>query len=124
MKLLESAMLTIACLALLGCNAAQPPVARETLVGSYVYKSEDPEGRAKDHTWDHLTLQADGGYDLVQGGPTKPKREETGAWTIRLSRASGREVLLEHEGYPIQVEGDRVKLLIDNDVGIWFEKVR
>lgn len=117
-------ILVLACSALLGCHGRQPPIIRELLVGSYVYKSEDPEGSPTDHTWDHLTLRADGGYDLVQGGPTKPKSETVGVWTLWSGRASGPEVLLDRGGYPIEVNGDDVRLLIDTDVGIWYEKAR
>ena len=94
----EVAML--ACCALAGCHRA-PPVTRDALVGSYVYKSEDPEGKATDHEWDHLTLQADGKYDLVQGGPTKAKSETTGIW--QFYGGDPAEVDLDHSGYPVQI---------------------
>jgi hypothetical protein len=29
---------------------------------------------------------------------------------------------LDHAGYPIQIRGNEVRLLIDNDVGIWYAK--
>ena len=48
----------LACCVLTGCTT-QPPVTRDALIGSYVYKSEDPEGKPLDHQWDRLTLQAD-----------------------------------------------------------------
>ena len=122
MKLhLQVAML--ACCVLAGCHAA-PPVKRDVLVGSYVYKSEDPEGKPTDHEFDHLTLQADGKYDLVQGGPTKPKTETVGAWTVWDGGSDGPHVLLDHSGYPVQIESGEVRLLIDNDVGIWFAKAK
>ena len=120
---LQLGLAMLACSVLVGCHTTQPPVTREALVGSYVYKSEDPEGRAKDHKWDHLTLQADGKYDLVQGGPTKPRSETVGAWTLRAG-ANGPEVLLDHSGYPIQMKRNEVRLLIDNDVGIWYAKAK
>jgi hypothetical protein len=71
-------MLMLACCVLAGCKTQ--PVAREALVGSYTYVSNDPESRATDHAWDRLTLQADGKYQLVQGGPTEGKTEKTGVW--------------------------------------------
>jgi hypothetical protein len=117
-------LVVLACCVLAGCRTTQPPVTREALVGSYVYKSEDPEGKATDHEWDHLTLQADGKYDLVQGGPTKPKSETVGAWTLWSGGASGPEVLLDHGGYPIRIHGNEVRLLIDDDVGIWYAKAK
>jgi hypothetical protein len=98
----------LACYVLVGCHTTQPPVTREALVGSYVYTSEDPEGRATDHEWDYLTLQADGKYHLVQGGPTNQTRSEmVGTWTVR-GGANGSEVLLDHSGYPIQMKRNEV----------------
>jgi len=120
----ESGALVLTFCALYSCRSVQPPVAREALVGSYVYKSEDPEGTATDHTWDRLVLQADGRYDLIEGGPTKPKSETVGAWTTEPSEASGQVVVLGNAGYPVRVEGSDVRLLIDDDVGIWYQKVR
>jgi len=67
----------LACSTLTGCHT-RPLVAREALVGSYVYRSNDPEGRASDHNLDHLVLQSDGKYDLVQSGSTRQKTETVG----------------------------------------------
>ncbi len=111
----------LACCVLDGCHTTQPPVTREALVGSYVYKSEDPEGKATDHEWDRLTLQADGKYDLVEEGPTKPRSETIGRWTS-WAGVKGTEVVLDNAGYPIQIKGNEIRLLIDNDVGIWYAK--
>jgi hypothetical protein len=120
MKLhLQVAML--ACCVLAGCTA-QPPATRDALVGSYTYVSQDPENRATDHEWDHLTLQADGKYDLVQGGPTKAKSEKTGLW--HFTGGDPAEVLLDHAGYPVSVKRGEVRLLVDNDVGIWYAKAK
>jgi hypothetical protein len=113
----------LTCCFLVACQTTQAPVTREALIGSYVYKSEDPEGRATDHEWDHLTLQADGKYDLVQGGSTKPKSETVGVWTLEVE-VNGPEVVLDHSGYPVQTERNEVRLLIDNDVGIWYAKAK
>ena len=110
----------LTCCALAGCRAAQPPVTREAVVGIYLYKSEDPEGRATDHELDHLVLQSDGRYDLVQGGSTRAKSEKVGLW--HFYGGSSPEVDLDHAGYPIRVEGKEIRLLIDDDVGIWYAK--
>jgi hypothetical protein len=66
-----------------GCQ--DTPVKRVALGGNYVYKSEDPEGTPTDHEWDRLTLDSDGKYDLVQGGPT---RTASGSSTAETSRKS------------------------------------
>ncbi len=114
---LQVAML--ACCVLAGCKAS-PPVTRNDLVGTYVYKSEDPEGKPSDHEWDRLTLQADGKYDLVQGGPTKPKSEKTGIW--QFYGGDPAEIDLDHSGYPVRVKGGEVRLMIDYDTDIWYSK--
>lgn len=115
--------LVLMCCVLAGC-AKQPPVTRAELVGSYIYKSEDPENKPTDHEWDHLTLHADGKYDLVQGGPSKPKTEETGTWSMApwANTPSGELLLLRNTSYPIEIKKDEVRLLVDLDVGIWWAK--
>jgi len=67
-----------------------------------------------------LTLQANGKYELVQGGPTKPKSEATGNW--HFYGGDQPEVFLDLAGYPIQLKGTEIRLLIDTDVGIWYGK--
>lgn len=102
-----------------GCTS-QLPASWQVLVGSYVYHSEDPATKASDHEWDRLTLQADGKYDLVQGGPTKAKSEKTGFWTF--TGGDPAQVMLDHAGYPAVVKGGEVRLMIDYDTGIWYSK--
>jgi hypothetical protein len=110
--------------ALAGCHTPQESLAKEALVGSYIYHSEDPLGRAADHNLDQLVLRSDGTYELAQGGSTKPRTETHGTWTTWNSGSDGLEVLLDHAGYPIQTKGNEVRLLIDNDVGIWYAKAK
>jgi hypothetical protein len=112
-------MLTLTACFLGGC-ASQPPASRQVLVGNYVYKSQDPEGKASDHEWDRLTLQEDGKYDLVQGRPTKAKSEKMGFWTFTGGNPA--QVMLDHAGYPAVVKGGEVRLMIDYDTGIWYAK--
>jgi hypothetical protein len=118
----------LAFLVLAGCHNTQPqpPITREALVGNYVYHSEDdrPLVKASDHEWDHLTLRADDTYDLVQGGPTKPKSEKVGRWTFWPGGTDSSEVMLDHAGFPIQVEGNEVRLIIDGEIRIWYSKVK
>jgi hypothetical protein len=114
----------LTCSLLAGCHATQPSIAREALVGNYIYKSEDPEAKATDHNLEHLVLKSDGQYDLVQGGSTRPRTEIVGRWSIWDVGNDGPEVLLDHSGYPIQIKGNEVRLLVDNDVGIWYSKTQ
>ena len=116
------ALAWLTCCMLAGCNTTQPPVTRDMLVGSYIYKSEDPEDKTTDHEWDRLTLRADGKYDLVQGGPTKTKSEKTGIWQIYGGDPA--EVDLDHSGYPVRVNRGEVRLMIDYDTGIWYSKIK
>lgn len=113
--------LTLTICSLIGC-ASQSPASRQAVVGSYVYHSQDPATRASDHEWDRLTLQADGKFDLVQGGPTKAKSEKTGVWTF--TGGDPAEVMLDHAGYPALVKGGEVRLMIDYDTGIWYVKAK
>jgi hypothetical protein len=102
-----------------GCTSSSP-ITRNALVGTYVYKSEDPEGKSSDHQWDRLTLQADGKYDLVQGGPTRAKSDKTGRWTF--TGGDPAQLMLDHAGYPVRVKSGEVRLMIDYDTGIWYSK--
>ena len=79
------------CCALDGCHTTQP-VTREILVGSYAYKSNDLEEPATDHEWGHLTLQADGKYELVQDLPVT---EQQFLNTVALAR-SNPQMLFRH----------------------------
>ncbi len=110
----------LGCSVLVGCHTTQPAVTRDALVGTYAYKSQDPDGKATEHTWDHLLLKEGGKYDLVQGGPTKVKSEKTGFWTF--TGGDPAQVMLDHTGYPVVVKGGEVRLMIDYDTGIWYSK--
>ena len=127
MKLqLRLVLLLLAWFTLAACHTTQPPVTREALVGSYTYHSEDPESRTTDHNLDHLVLQSDGQYDLVQGGTTKAVSHKKGLWTLEPGMPGNPpwEVVLDHAGYPIEIKKNEVRLLVDLDVGIWWVKVK
>ena len=117
---LELRFATLACCLLAGCRTTQPTVTRETLVGNYIYKSQDPEEKMTDHNLDHLVLQADGRYDLVQGGSTKGVSEKKGLWNFYAGNPP--QIDLDHAGYPVQIKGNEIRLLIDDDLGIWYAK--
>jgi hypothetical protein len=91
-------------------------------VGSYSYISHDPDGKSTDHAWEHLALKADGKYDLVEGGPTKARSEKVGLWSFIGGDSA--EVVLDHAGYPVRVKSGEVRLMIDDDTGIWFAKTK
>jgi hypothetical protein len=119
---LKFALAMVLCCVAVGCHKT-PPVTPEALVGSYTYVSEDPESRATDHNFSHLILRSDGTYDLVEGGSTKAVSEKKGFWRIEPGSPSNIvDVVLDHAGYPIEIEKNEVRLLVDLDVGIWWAK--
>ncbi len=92
-------------------------------------KSEDPADKPSDHGFDHLKLQTDGKYEIVQGGSSKPRSENAGSWHFigrdssgMLFRGNSAEVDSDNSGYPVTVKGNEIRLMIDYDTGIWREK--
>ena len=119
---LRFGLATLACCLLVGCHRAQPPVTRDVLVGSYTYVSKDPASPATDHNLDRLILQSDGQYDLIEGGATKSVSDKKGVW--RIVPGNPPNVLLDRAGYPIEIETNEVRLLVDLDVGIWWVEAK
>jgi hypothetical protein len=117
-------LLALTCWVLAGCNTGQSPsFTQQALVGDYVYRSVDTSvDKPTDHQFDHLTLKADGTYDLVQGGSTKARSEKTGGWSIEPGNPPN--VVLDHAGYPIQKKKGEVRLLINDDLGEWYVKAK
>jgi hypothetical protein len=109
---------------LTGCHTGLPPsFTRQTVAGSYVYRSVDTSvDKPTDHQFDHLTLNENGTYDLVQGGSTKARTEKTGVWNIQPGDPPN--VLLDHAGYPIQDKKGELRLLINDDLGEWYVKAK
>jgi hypothetical protein len=122
---LQLILLTLACCAFAGCHANRPTITRETLVGSYTYVSKDPASTTTNHNLDHLVLRADGTYDLVEGGTTKPVSEKKGRWRIQPGTPADHvDVVLGRAGYPVEIKPNEVRLLVDQDVGIWWAKAK
>lgn len=121
----ELAMLVATTCALVGCRTTQPPVTQELIAGNYTFVSKDPESLATDHNLNHLGLQTDGTYDLIEGGTTKAISEKKGIWKIEPGSPPGVvDVVLDHAGYPIEIKRKEIRLLIDLDTGIWWVKPR
>jgi hypothetical protein len=89
----------------------------ETFVGEYVYYSADKDAP---HNPDRLTLGADGKYILVHMPGGHPALTEDGVW--RLDNEPVPNILLGHSGYPVKIKGKDVRLLINDDLGQWYEK--
>lgn len=117
-------LMTIACV-LVGCRTAQPPVTPQDVAGNYTFVSKDPESRPTDHNLNHLVLQSDGRYDLVEGGTTKALSEKKGVWRIEPGTPPDHvNVVLDHSGYPVEMKRHEVRLLVDLDTGVWWVKPR
>jgi hypothetical protein len=119
---LQFGLVMLACFSVVGCHTNQPPVRRDVLVGSYTYVSKDPERSTTDSDMNHLILQSDGTYELAEGGTTKAVSTKKGGW--KLMAGSTPNVLLDHSGYPVEIKGNEIRLLVDLDVGIWWVKTR
>jgi hypothetical protein len=118
-------MLVLAACVLVGCHTTHTPVTQELVTGTYTFVSKDPESRETDHNLNHLVLQPDGKYDLVQGGTNKEISEKKGVWSLERGTPSDHvDVVLDHSSYPIEVKGNEVRLLIDLDTGVWWAKPR
>ena len=89
----------------------------EELVGEYVYHTAEIDAP---HYPDTLSLGADGTYTLLHLAGGDRDSTEEGVW--RLVYDPTPEVLLDHAGFPVEVEGNEVRLLIDEDVGRWYYK--
>ncbi len=76
--------------------------------------------RPTDHELDRLVLNADGHYLLVQGGSTKARSETQGVWSLVPGKPPNIE--LDHHGYPIEVKGGEIRLMINDDLGEWYVK--
>jgi hypothetical protein len=123
MKLQFLLVLLMAALCVLaGCHTTQPPVTTQVVAGNYEFVSRDPESQSTDHNLNHLVLQSDGTYDLIEGGATKAVSEKKGTWSIVSGKPPN--VVLDHAGYPVEIKRNEVRLLIDLDTGVWWVKPR
>lgn len=59
-----------------------------------------------------------------KGGPTKPKSEKVGRWFLWVGGPNGPQVLLDHAGYPPEVKGGEVRLVVNDDIGVWYAKIK
>jgi len=90
-----------------------------------VYKSEG-RGREAESRFispplgERLILRDNGEYELWNAEPTKPGSVITGRWSFTTGDSAS--VNLDHSGYPVELHGDMLWLIIDNDVGVRYEK--
>jgi len=104
-----------------GCwSVPHKRVTPQTVVGNYVFHADDP---GAPHDPDRLTLRADGTYLLAYRPGGRLESREAGQWRL-WNEPGDPEVLFGRAGYPIQVKGKRLRLLVSDDLAQWYEKVR
>jgi hypothetical protein len=108
-----------ALLALAWVACARPPITPATLIGEYVFVSAD---KGAPHDPDRLILRPEGQYQLVHMPHGHLGSHEDGTW--RLDTLGREEILLGSTGLPIEYHGTTIRLLIDEDLGHWYEKIR
>lgn len=102
-----------------GCTSKRTAQLKpEIFVGEYVFQMGD--SGAPHHDPDRLTLKADGSYILVHMPGGRPRPTEEGAW--RLINDPNPNILLDHAGYPVEIRGKHIRLLVNDDLGYWYEK--
>ena len=89
----------------------------ESFVGHYTYHAED---KTFDYKPANLTLRADGKYVLVYLDNGHPATREEGRW--QLVRDPDLNVVLDHSGFPVELKGGHIRLMINYDSGKWYEK--
>jgi hypothetical protein len=100
------------------CSQQQTMVDRQKLVGSYVYRATDSGAY---HDPDRLDLSGDGTYLITRMPGGGPSSTHKGVWT--LVEVPEPTVLIDHTGYPVRTRGRMVQLLVNVDLGQWYEKL-
>jgi hypothetical protein len=102
-----------------GCTRrGNPHLKAETFVGEYIFRVGDRG--APHHDPDRLTLKADGRYILIRMPGGHPGSTEEGTWQL-FSDFEPR-VAFGNRMYPVEIRGKRIRLLVDDDLGYWYEK--
>ena len=107
---------------LFGCSSqSDAQLKPESFIGEYVFQMGD--SGAPHHDPDRLTLQADGKYILVHMPGGHPGSTEEGTW--RLWSNSGQpQIAFGNRTYPIEIRGKHIRLIVNDDLGYWYEKMK
>lgn len=94
------------------------------LVGQYAYHSGDMF--AKDpHDLDQLVIRPNGHYIIMPNGSKEKKLWITGVWKIYDPGEGSPHLVLDSRGYPIEIHGSELRLIIDGDMGqYWVTTLR
>ena len=125
----------ILCLAFGACTSEPVPMHKMDYVGMYEYRTDQPlynvpmefgDYNSTNHDGDCLVLKPSGEYILLQSGTTKAITETKGQWKLTILEYYSRDyysISLDLHGYPIRVKKGKIRLLINDDLGVWYEKV-
>jgi hypothetical protein len=103
-----------------GCTSRRNvPPERDAFVGEYIYHTGD---KGSPHDPDRLTLKEDGQYILVLMPGGQPGSKQQGVW--RLEGGANPEILLGSAGYPVEIKDRNIRLLINQDLGWSYEKMK
>jgi hypothetical protein len=103
-----------------GCwSAPKVQLTAETLAGEYFYYSAD---KGEPHDPDRLTLKPDGTYALVHMTGGRAGSVEAGRWQV-LNDFQPR-VAFGSQTYPVEIRGKHVRLMINQDLGHWYETTK
>ena len=128
--------LILCLLAFESCSSEPVPTDQIDYVGMYEFRTAYPIYNAypehgedyvsTNHDGDCLILKPSGEYVLMQGGTTKAMSETRGLWQLYFVKYNSRDyhsISLDSHGYPIRVKNGIIRLLIDDDLEVWYEKV-
>jgi len=98
-----------------GCPVQQDiSLKPESLVGEYAYHSASWDSAPPQN---RLILRADGTYTLTEDPATK-----YGQW--RLVGGAKADIVLGDAVYPVKVNRKEVRILINDDRGQWYTKIK
>ena len=105
-----------------GCrsNPKQKPTI-STFVGEYVFQMGD--SGATYHDPDRLILEANGHYILIHMPHGHAGLKESGTWEM-WSYKGDPELSFEFGTYPAEINGRHIRLIINDDLGYWYEKIK
>ncbi len=95
------------------------PLRPESLVGDYILRCDDRGAPCDRGT---LTLRADGKYVLRGASPWESGGDEQGVW--RFEGGSHPRVAVGDRGLPVELRGEDVGLLVDDDLGEYYWKIK
>ena len=105
---------------LAGCGE-RVPTDKQAYIGTYIYEQDDTLSGNSRPTWDRLILEADDQYRWEQSHPTGDMPKIGGKWRL-VTGSQALEIRLNDAGYPIQMRGGKIRLIINYDTDEYWGK--